>query len=188
MKKGRDHRGCSMYGFDYVEGAMDVETDIGYEYRGLHQRAMLGRLLGVISGRPRSLRSLAEAMDGYRICGQHDGGLKTVPLRRIVGSEGRCADFDRDFRPLKTHTRQRWYNVARAHLTEVNLPPVDLIRVGDEYYVRDGNHRVSVARAFGLKAIEAIVTEYHLLPRTTFEVRAPVAGGALRRELLRDGT
>jgi uncharacterized ParB-like nuclease family protein len=116
-------------------------------------------------------------MDRYQICGQHHEGLRMIPLSQIVGSEGRCGDFDRGFRPLKTHTRQRWFSIARAHLAEVALPPVDLIRVGDEYYVRDGNHRVSVARAFGLKAIEAMVTEYHLLPRTALEGRAPVARG-----------
>jgi len=55
------------------------------------------------------------------------------------------------------------------------LPPVELIRVGDEYYVRDGNHRVSVARAFGQPYIEALVTEYRVAPRTTREARAPAA-------------
>jgi len=174
-----------MYGY---AGASGVEIRLDEQYYGLHRRAMLGRLLGVISGRPRSLRSLDEAMDGYRIRGQHDEGLKTVPLSRIVGSAGRCKDFDRHFRPLKTHTRQRWFSVARAHLSGLDLPPVELIRVGDEYYVCDGNHRVSVARAFGQMDIEALVTEYQVAPRTTLEVRAPVAGGALRRELLRDGT
>jgi len=166
-----------MYTSDNVETRASVMVEIDSRYRSLCNRAALGRLLGVIAGRPRSLRSLTQATEGYRVCGQHGEGLKTVPLSRIVGSEGRCKDFDRDFRPLKTHTQERWYRVARAQLTGVNLPPVDLIRVGDEYYVRDGNHRVSVARAFGQVDIEALVTEYQVAPHTTLEVQAPVTGG-----------
>jgi len=160
----------------YTDDSEYVEGEIDYRYHQLHTRAEVGRLLGQVTGRPRSLPSLTQALDGYRICGQHHVGLKTVPLSRIAGSEGRCGDFDREFRPLKIHTQERWYRVARAHLTGVPLPPVDLIRVGDEYYVRDGNHRVSVARAFGQAAIEALVTEYHLMPRTTIEAQEPLAG------------
>lgn len=161
--------------YSYAEVPMGVKIELNDKYYGLYRRATLGRLLGVIMGRPRPLRNLAEATDGYRICGQHDEGLQTVPLRHIVGSEGRCNDFDRSFRPLKTHTRPRWFSVARAHLSGLGLPPVELIRVGDEYYVRDGNHRVSVARAFGQPYIEALVTAYQVAPRATLEVRAPAA-------------
>ncbi len=150
----------------YTADSNYIEAEVDYQYHRLQTQAEAGRLLGHLTGHPRALPSLTQALDGFCICGQRQEGLKTVPLSHIVGSEGRCGDFDRQFRPLKTHTHERWYRVARAHLTGIPLPPVDLIRVGDEYYVRDGNHRVSVARAFGQAAIEALVTEYHLVPRT----------------------
>ncbi len=161
--------------YSYGEVPMSVKTEINDRYYALHRWATLRRLLGAIVKRPSAMRNLAEAMDGYRICGQHDEGLKVVSLRHIVGSEGRGNDFDCGFRPLKTHTRARWFNIARAHFAGLDLPPVELIRIGDAYYVRDGNHRVSVAKAFGQLDIEALVTAYQVAPRTTLEVRAPVA-------------
>lgn len=88
----------------------------------------------------------------------HYAGLRSVRLDRIVGSEGRSEDFDRRFRPLKAHNRERWIRLAAARLQGLALPVVDLIQVDDAFYVRDGNHRVSVARAFGQESIDAEVT------------------------------
>jgi hypothetical protein len=82
-------------------------------------------------------------------------GVVNVPLAQIVGSEGRVRDFDNAFRPLNDHTRDRWIGIAVARRDGVELPPVELIQVGDEYYVRDGHHRISVARAAGQAEIEA---------------------------------
>jgi hypothetical protein len=78
-----------------------------------------------------------------------------VPLDSIVGSEGRSDDFDAAFHPLKLHNRERWLSVAAAHLTGVVLPAVELVQVGAEFYVRDGHHRISVARALGQAEVEA---------------------------------
>lgn len=80
-----------------------------------------------------------------------------VPLNQIVGTEGRSKDFDRDFFPLQTHSRERWISVAAARRTGVALPLVELVWARDGYYVRDGHHRISVARAMGQVAIEALV-------------------------------
>lgn len=154
---------------------MSGGLEIGGQYSSLRRRAALGQLLSRITGRSRSLRSLSEAMDGYRLCGQRHAGVQTVTIDRIVGSEGRCNDFDRDFRPLQTHTQHRWLSVARARSRGITLPAVDLIRVGDEYYVRDGHHRISVAQTLGQAAIDATVTEYHVVPRPTREVKTPSA-------------
>lgn len=84
-------------------------------------------------------------------------GIVNVPLDRIIGSEGRTDDFDSAFNPLKSHNRDRWIGIAAARRQGIALPPVELIRVGDEYFVRDGNHRVSVAKAAGQAEIEAQV-------------------------------
>ncbi len=86
-------------------------------------------------------------------------GLQAVPIDRIVGSEGRFRDFDRAFLPRRTQIRDRWVRIATAYYEQVPLPPVELLKVGEEYYVRDGNHRVSVARSRGQEFIDAYVTE-----------------------------
>lgn len=89
--------------------------------------------------------------------GQHYAGLQTVALDQIVGSIGRSREFDRAFFPRQTHTMDRWLNLAKANYRAEALPPVDLVKVGDHYFVSDGNHRVSVARALGQEEIEAKV-------------------------------
>jgi len=85
-------------------------------------------------------------------------GTKVIRLDAIVGSVDRERDFDRRFRPRSTRSRQRWERLARASRTGEEIPPIDVYQVGDYYFVRDGHHRVSVARSLGLKVIEAHVT------------------------------
>jgi hypothetical protein len=87
-----------------------------------------------------------------------------IPLDRIVGSVGRHRDFNRSFFPRKGALMERWARVARQSDTLEGLPPIDVFKVGDVYFVADGNHRVSVARASGWDAIEAYVTEYPIDP------------------------
>ena len=82
-------------------------------------------------------------------------GITSVPLAKIIGSEGRVDDFDREFNPITLHNRDRWVSIAAARRQGKILPPVDLIQVGEEYYVRDGHHRISVAAASGQREIEA---------------------------------
>ena len=85
-------------------------------------------------------------------------GLKVVPIKKIVGSEGRYNDFDNHFLPRSNELKQRWMNVDEAHLSDVVLPPIQLYELGGLYVVRDGNHRVSVAKAQGVEFIDAEVT------------------------------
>lgn len=86
-------------------------------------------------------------------------GLQQVPLAQIIGSVGRYHDFTRTFLPLTESDSARWRRVAELQM-EAGLPPIDLYKVGDAYFVRDGNHRVSVARQLGMETIEAYVWEY----------------------------
>jgi hypothetical protein len=74
-----------------------------------------------------------------------------MDIHKIIGTEGRAADFDLGFHPLEEESRERWVNMAFAYLLGIPLPAVELIRVGDVYFVRDGHHRVSVALALGQK-------------------------------------
>ena len=78
-----------------------------------------------------------------------------MALDRFIGCVGRTDDFDGAFNPLKSHIRDSWIGFAAARRQRTTLPPVELIQVGDSYYVRDGNHRVSVAKAAGQIEIEA---------------------------------
>jgi len=91
--------------------------------------------------------------------GQHYIGLREVPIENIVGSMGRYLDFDRAFLPRQTKTKNRWIQIDAAHLDQVYLPPVELFKIGEVYFVKDGNHRVSVARERGQLYIDAYVTE-----------------------------
>lgn len=85
-----------------------------------------------------------------------DLGLQTVPLEKIVGSSGRYLEFDLSFRPRRGPS-ERLLRIAGADGDD--LPPVALVKVGDAYFVEDGNHRISVARANGNDTIEAFVIE-----------------------------
>lgn len=93
------------------------------------------------------------------IHGQYYAGLKVVPIENIVGSVSRYNDFDRAFIPTQRHTKSRWVSIDMANLQDVILPPVELYKIGDMYFVKDGNHRVSVAREKGQAFIDAVVTE-----------------------------
>ncbi len=98
------------------------------------------------------------------VCGVFHAGIRVVELEKIVGSEGRTGDFDRRFHPLCERERERWVSVATARLSHQSLPPVELIQVGEAYFVRDGHHRISVARAFGQMAIDAEVIVWNASP------------------------
>ena len=86
-------------------------------------------------------------------------GLQTVAIDSIVGSVARGHDFDRAFRPTTIRVRARWERIAAALRRGDPLPPISLFRLGEAHFVRDGHHRVSVARALGRSEIDAYVTE-----------------------------
>ncbi|MDR2864508.1 MAG: transcriptional regulator [Spirochaetaceae bacterium] len=85
-------------------------------------------------------------------------GMDVIPINLIVGSEGRYQDFTKCFFPKAEHLRYRWESVDKAHLQDLNLPPIQLYEIGGAYFVRDGNHRVSVAKAQGVEFIDAEIT------------------------------
>ena len=85
-------------------------------------------------------------------------GMQVVPIEKIIGSEGRYQDFNRFFLPRSEHMRLRWESVDRAKIVDIPLPAVRLYEIGGVYFVRDGNHRVSVYRYQGAEEIDAEVT------------------------------
>lgn len=91
---------------------------------------------------------------------QFNRGTQLVPLDQIVGSSGRSNDFDLAFYPHQNEAEDRWVNVSKAIYQGRKHPPVLLYKVGEAYFVEDGNHRVSVARANGEATIQARVIEF----------------------------
>ncbi|HEY6579506.1 MAG TPA: hypothetical protein VIZ60_00090 [Rubrobacter sp.] len=86
-------------------------------------------------------------------------GMREVPVSDIVGSVGRLRDFDRAFLPSKPDLGNRWRRIDEIMDRGEALPPVSLYKIGDAYFVQDGNHRVSVARQRGVEMIDAEVVE-----------------------------
>jgi hypothetical protein len=112
--------------------------------------------------------------------GEHYTGHRTVALDLIRGSEDRAEDFDRDFFPLGHHNRNRWMGIAMARQQGIAMPAVQLIQVGDLYFVRDGHHRISVARALGEAYVEAEVTVWEVAGPLPWEM-ATVAVATVAR-------
>jgi hypothetical protein len=94
---------------------------------------------------------------GWR--GQRQLGLQTIPVDSIVGTIGARRDFDRHFRPTTNRVRERWQRLALAQRRGEPIPPIEVYRIGNQHFVSDGHHRVSVAAATGQRTIDAYVTE-----------------------------
>lgn len=86
-------------------------------------------------------------------------GIHEVPMEQILGSVGRYNEFTRTFLPLNDSLADRWVGVDTL-AQKSGWPPIELYKVGNAYFVRDGNHRTSVAKQMGLATIEAHVWEY----------------------------
>lgn len=127
-----------------------------------------------LRGRSCNLLDLAELEAACTVQARRHAGLKTVPLSQILGSESRSSDFDRGFNPLQDHNRGRWQRIARARQQGTVLPPVDLIQAGHVYFVRDGHHRISVARSMGQLDIEAEVIVWQVDGPPPWHTRAAV--------------
>ena len=124
------------------------------------RQGWMRRAWAAITRHPHCLLTLSSL--GSRPYAQHYGGRQTVEIGKIIGSENRIGDFDDQFHPLRSQSKDRWMSVAGARIQDVPLPPVDLIQVGDRYFVRDGHHRISVARTLGQHFVEAEVTVYQM--------------------------
>jgi len=124
------------------------------------RKALMQQVLGFLRRRPNRLLSFEEVREKLHLGGPIYRGVETVPLAHILGSLNRYHDFDRAFLPTQSHTADRWMRINRAWYREEALPPVLLYKVGEVYFVVDGNHRVSVARDQGQEFIDAEVREY----------------------------
>lgn len=137
-----------------------TETQARHDWDRARRKALWEAVVDVLAHRSGELVPLEEVRTRLNVRGSHYRGLQHVPLDKIVGSEGRYADFDRRFLPRQDKTAPRWMSIDRAQYRDVYLPPVELYKIGDVYFVKDGNHRVSVARQRGQQDIDAYVTEF----------------------------
>lgn len=129
------------------------------DFHSARFQAQLNDLLGRLTGRPTELLSYQEVRRKLRARERSSEHLEDIPLDAIVGSVGRYRDFTRRFLPRQESSKDRWARVEMAMTGMEGVPPIEVYRIGDAYFVRDGHHRVSVARQLGASHIQAYVTE-----------------------------
>jgi hypothetical protein len=137
-------------------------VDAQHDFLRARRRAVASRLVARLRGEPDDVGVILpyeEVIGALGFVSERPLGLQVVPLNAIVGTIDRERDFDRRFRPTSRRVRSRWEAIAAAMRRGEPMPPVDLLKVGDFFFVRDGHHRVSVASALGLGDLDAYVTE-----------------------------
>jgi uncharacterized ParB-like nuclease family protein len=141
---------------------MDSKQLAEDDFERAYRRGFWRKLSSWLTGERNELLPFYAVRERIPIRGQHYLGLREVPVAQIVGSLGRYRDFDRAFLPKQDRTRSRWVSIDSAQYEHTILPPVDLYKVGEIYFVRDGNHRVSVARERGQEFVDANVIEIEI--------------------------
>jgi hypothetical protein len=157
---------------------MDPHEQSDRDFSRARRRAFLRRIGAYLRRDPGSnqLLSFDEVKGALGVVSQVYLGLREVPVSKIVGSVGRHRDFDRAFLPSKPDLGTRWRRIDEIMNRAEELPPVSLYKIGDAYFVQDGNHRVSVARQRGVEMIDAEVIE--------LRSRVPVDSALTARDLL----
>ena len=150
-----------------------LDRQVAEDFSRARRRAFFHDVIAFLFGENNDLLSFDEVQRRLRVHSRAYAGVRPVEVAKIVGSVDRYKDFDRAFLPTQSHTADRWKRVDRAHYQSIHLPPVSLFQVGDMYFVRDGHHRVSVAREQGVEFIDAEVIQCN--------TRVPV-NGTLRPE------
>ena len=147
---------------------MSYNTLANDDFERAFLKAFWRKVFRWLTGKSNDLLPYDAVTDRLPIQGQHYLGFRQVPIDQIVGSMGRYRDFDRAFLPLQKRTKDRWVSIDKAHYESIVLPAVELYKVGEVYFVRDGNHRVSVARERGQAFVDAYITEIDIpIPLTT---------------------
>ena len=127
------------------------------DFNKAHAKAFINEIQHLLSPEEANLISLNDVKQMIKSNAETYVGMKVIPIDKIVGSEGRYKDFDNRFFPKSTHLKNRWQHVDEAALNDVTLPPIKVYEIAGLYFVRDGNHRVSVAKTRGTEFIDAEV-------------------------------
>lgn len=141
---------------------MDVNTmntEASTDFNKAKSKALFNTILNILRPEKRELLSFYDVKSLIKTKSESYKGMQVIKIDDIAGSEGRYNDFNKAFLPKKEHLRKRWESIDKAYITDVILPPIKLYKIGQVYFVRDGNHRVSVAKAQGMYSIDAEVTE-----------------------------
>jgi len=149
----------------------EFDSRIASDFDAALVKSFFERLAAALSGHAHRLLAFEEVRERLHLGGPLYRGVQAVPLEKIIGSVDRYRDFDRHFLPTQARTADRWRRINRAWYEDVSLPPVLLYKVGEVYFVVDGNHRVSVARAQGQAYIDAEVRECTARVPVTAETR-----------------
>jgi hypothetical protein len=138
------------------------EADAQFDFGRARRRRALSRMAAALRREPSDVNVILpfeEVVEALGRRGERRLGLQTIPLDSIVGTVDRSREFDRAFRPTSSRMRPRWERIAMAQRKGQAMPPIDVYRIGELHFVKDGHHRVSVARELGHEVIEAYVTE-----------------------------
>jgi hypothetical protein len=146
-----------------------VAPDTGFPAQDAHNDFSRARRSGILSRVATRLRRapsdidlilpFEEVVEALGRRGENHLGLQPIDLDSIVGTVDRTRGFDRSFRPTSGQVRERWERIAIAQRRGEPMPPIQVYRIGDMHFVKDGHHRVSVAKAQGRRDIDAYVTE-----------------------------
>jgi len=128
-------------------------------FQNARMRAFWEEMVSLMRGKPAELMSFDDIRARLRLSEESYKGLQDIPLEKIVGSVGRYRDFTSSFLPKSGKMQERWSRIYAQANSLSGLPPIEVYKVGEVYFVRDGNHRVSVARQIKSKTIHAHVTE-----------------------------
>lgn len=131
-------------------------------FQNLRLRALFKSIYSRIKREDDCLPSLHEIVDITKVKNEKYIGLCEIPVDNIIGSEGRYEDFNKNFFPKRDALQSRWSAIDRIVEENKSLPPISVFKIDDYYFVRDGNHRVSVAKSRGQVYIDAEVTEYYI--------------------------
>ena len=137
-------------------------ADAQFDFSRARRQRALKRLADRLRREPSDIDLILPFEEVVEALGRHGErylGLQTIPLDSIVGTVDRRREFDRSFRPTSSKVRPRWERIATAQRRGEAMPPIDVYRIGDLHFVKDGHHRVSVARAMAFEVIDAYVTE-----------------------------
>jgi hypothetical protein len=162
----------------------DVEND----FLRARRRQVLARLAHRLRREPDDVNIIlpfGEVVAALGMRGERHLGVRTIKLDSVVGTVDSHRDFDRRFRPTSARVRERWERVALAQRRGESMPPIEVYRIGELHFVRDGHHRVSIALARGERTIEADVTEIRtVLPAKGIERRGDLVVRGYERMFL----
>jgi hypothetical protein len=145
------------------------------QFARARRKAALQQAFAALTGKSLKLLPYDDVREKLKFLGSAYRGLEEIPLDAIVGSVGRYQDFTRTFLPTNPQDAERWANL-RMYIAEREIPAIEVYKVGEMYFVIDGNHRVSVARELKMAYITAQVTE--------IKTRVPLSEGDTPRKLI----